>query len=66
MPDKRYIVISEFGDAYLILGDIPPEVMSAVEDGVYDIIDITNPDEPLRYLNKKWVAILVLPDYKKN
>ena len=66
MKDKRYITISEFGDVHMIKGEIAPEVISAADDGLADILDITNPDEPIRYWEEGWTDIDALPNYEEN
>lgn len=61
MNEKRYICISEFGDVYHHKGEIPEEMISASDDGIYDLIDITNPDLPLRHWEGKWIEVDALP-----
>jgi hypothetical protein len=63
MKEKRYITISEFGDVFVIRGEIAADVISAANDGLYDIIDITSPDDPTRYGEDGWTAIKDLPNY---
>lgn len=66
MKDKRYITISEFGDVHMIKVEIAPEVISAADDGLYDILDITDPDAPMRYWEGGWTDVDELPDYEEN
>ena len=61
MKDKRYIAISEFGDCHTHKGEIPPEIIAAADDGIYDVIDITNPDAPMRYWDEGWTDVDDLP-----
>ena len=61
MKDKRYITISEFGDVHTHKGEIPPEIIAAADDGIYDVIDITNPDDPMRYWEEGWTDVDALP-----
>jgi|TARA_R110000822_G_scaffold73771_21_gene177408 hypothetical protein len=63
MKEKRYITISEFEDVFMIRGEIPEDVISAANDGLYDIIDITTPNKPTRYGEDGWSAIEDLPNY---
>lgn len=61
MSDKRYITISEFGDIHTHKGEIPPEILAAADDGIYNVIDITDPDGPLLYLGESWDDVDALP-----
>ena len=61
MREKLYITISEFGDIHIHKGEIPAEIISAADDGIYDVIDITNPSEPMRYWEEGWTDVDTLP-----
>lgn len=61
MKEKRYITFSEFGDVYFYKKDIPSEILAAADDGMYDVIDITDPDNPFRYCEGEWIKINELP-----
>jgi hypothetical protein len=63
MKDKRYITISEFGDVHLIKGELEPGILEAADAGLYDVLDITNPEEPMSYQGGGWIRISGLPDY---
>jgi len=60
----RYIVISEFGDVHKHMGCIPDSVLSAADDGLYDLINITDPENPTHYrggYKAEWVPLNDLP-----
>jgi len=59
--EKRYITISEFGDVHMHKGEIPAEILSAANEGIYDVLDVTDPDCPLQYHLKGWINIDKLP-----
>lgn len=61
MKNKKYITISEFGDIHFHNGEIPKEIIAAADDGIYDVIDITNPNTPMRYWDEGWTTIDDLP-----
>ena len=52
----------------MIKGEIAPEVISVADDGLYDIhiLDITDPDAPMRYWEEGWTDVDALPNYKEN
>ena len=59
---KQYITISEFGETYRFSGEIRPELLEAVKDGIYSIIDITDPSQPLELNDEmEWIPVLELP-----
>ena len=58
---KIYLTITEFGDVHMTKGELQKEIISAANDGYYDIIDITNPNKPLRYFGEDWVVIESFP-----
>jgi len=47
---KLYITIDDFDEVRFHKGRIPAEVLGAVDDGYYNVIDITNPLEPKVYM----------------
>ena len=65
MKEPIYITISEFGDIRLIRSHIAPDVLEAADDGLYDIIDITDSDHIMMYYEKSWVDVEEMPDYSE-
>lgn len=63
MNATQYLCISEFGDIHLVDGEIPIEILRAVEDGIYYAIDISNPKHPMQYSIDGWIAIENLPNH---
>lgn len=57
---KHYITISEFNDVHCFHGEISQDLLAACDDGIYDAIDITDPEKPLRYCGGKWEDCEVL------
>lgn len=62
MSGKKYITICEAGSLNFHCGEMPPEVFEAADEGLYDIIDITNPERPMRYCDEGWTSIDPLVD----
>jgi hypothetical protein len=58
---NRFITVFEDGSLNFHKGEIPQEVLEAADDGLYDVIDITNPDDPLRYWDEGWTNVDELP-----
>ena len=59
--DKRYITVFEYGTLHFHRGELPQEIIRAADDGLYDLIDITDPDCPLRYWDEGWTDVDELP-----
>jgi len=51
-----FIHISEYGEVSKSK-EIPDGILEACDDGIWDIIDISNPEEPKRYIDGEWVDI---------
>ena len=71
---KQYVIITEFNEIYRHDGELPEQVLDGSEDGLYEIVDITDPHKPLRYwgcrvdaegnipdLGTEWVDLEELP-----
>lgn len=56
---KRYILILECGEkVWFHEGDLPSDILPMADDGILDVLDITEPSRPLRYLNKyRWIHL---------
>jgi len=60
--EKRYITVFEDGMVHFHKGELPPEILEASDAGLYDIINITDPDCPLRYAGDEgWINVDELP-----
>lgn len=59
MPNdsKRFITVDDFGNIRFHKGEIPEDVISAADDGYYDVVDITNPDDPMIYMEEGWTDV---------
>lgn len=65
MKEKKYIIISDHGDIHLIKGDLEAGILEAADAGLYDVLDITNPEQPMCYQGECWRTISALPDYEE-
>jgi hypothetical protein len=61
LTPSRFITIFEDGEMHFHNGRIPDEIVGAADRGLYEIIDITDPDCPLRYCEEGWANIDPLP-----
>jgi hypothetical protein len=57
MFEKRYLTMYEDGTIQFHCGELPNEIVVAADEGLYVIVDITNPDCPLQYENRTWAEI---------
>ena len=57
---KKFIIISEFNDVYFHVGELPQEVLDAVNDGIDSVIDISDSDKPKQYSLGNWCEIELL------
>jgi len=44
---KHYVIVTDFGDIFKFSGELPPEVLEAGCEGDWDVIDVTDPTNPL-------------------
>jgi hypothetical protein len=51
-----FIIIDEFNGIYKT-EEVPEEIYLAVEDGIYDLIDISDPNHPKQYNGSVWVEL---------
>lgn len=53
------LIIEEDGEQYLLsdLECVEPDWFEAAEDGIVDIIDISDPANPVSYFDRKWNPI---------
>jgi hypothetical protein len=56
---RNYVAITESGEAYHYRDNLPPEILSACDEGIYDAIDITVGRKPLRYVAGEWKPIII-------
>ena len=62
--EKQYITISEFGDVHTYIGaELPEAMIEASDDGIYDLMDITDPRKPLRHIDGEWQGVEYLPAF---
>ena len=57
MNSLFYITIAEDGTVNHHAGTLPQEVLDAADDGLYDVIDISDPMNPLRYWDEGWTNV---------
>lgn len=55
--EKRYITIFEDGTVQHWQGELPTELVVAADQGLYDIIDVTDPNEPMQYCDEGWTDV---------
>ena len=51
-----FLHITEFGDIFKS-EEIPEGVLKGCDDGIWDIFDITDPENPKQYLSGVWIDI---------
>jgi hypothetical protein len=54
--DRIYLVIFEDGEVRKT-SMLQDEDLQSCDDGVLDVIDITNPKDPVNYVNGMWVTV---------
>lgn len=57
MSEKRFLSIFEDLKVTFYVGELPPELLPAADDGLYSLVDITNPDSPLEYWEGTWSEV---------
>ena len=55
-----YLVIFENGSMQHMV-ELEDGLLSAADDGLVEVVDISNPEQPLRYFDGEWYSLDLYP-----